>query len=134
MAAETPPIYLTVGEVVALHGAILASAGQPSTPLRDGALLESALQRPQHAAFYEGADIITQAALYMTGIALNHPFVDGNKRAGYVAGVTFLHLNGYEEAAARLNDAAPGQWLEQVVTHALSLADFIERLRERLER
>ena len=80
MTAATPPIYLTVGEVVALHDAILARAGQAPSPLRDRALLESALRRPQHAAFYEDADVITQAALYMMGIAMNHPFVDGNKR------------------------------------------------------
>lgn len=132
MAAATAPIYLTVGEAVALHDAILAQAGQASSQLRDRALLESALRRPQHAAFYEGADVIAQAALYMMGIAMNHPFVDGNKRAGFAAGVTFLHLNGYAGAADRLNDVAPGQWLEQVVAHALSPDELIERLRARL--
>jgi death on curing protein len=75
-----PIIYLTVGEVIAFHAEILRRAGQLSTQLRDRGLLESALQRPQNAAYYEGADAVTQAALYMIGIALNHPFVDGNKR------------------------------------------------------
>jgi death-on-curing family protein len=90
------------------------------------------LRRPQHAAFYEGADILTQAALYMMGIAMNHPFVDGNKRAGFAVGVTFLRLNGYTGAADQLNDVAPGQWLEQVVAHILPPAEFTERLRARL--
>ncbi len=132
MTAATPPIYLTLGEVVALHDTILARAAQAPSALRDRALLESALRRPQHAAYYESADIITQAALYMMGVAMNHPFVDGNKRAGFAAGVTFLHLNGYESAADQLNDVAAGQWLEQVVAHILPPAEFTERLRARL--
>jgi prophage maintenance system killer protein len=65
---EASIVYLTVSEVVALHDEILRAAGQPPSPLRDRSLLESALQRPRHAAFYENADIITQAALYMAGI------------------------------------------------------------------
>ncbi len=132
MADEAPVIYLTVGEAVALHDEILRAAGQPPSPLRDRALLESALQRPRHAAFYENAGIITQAALYMAGIASNHPFVDGNKRAGYAAGIAFLHLNGHASAADRLNDMTTGQWIEQLVTHALPLAGFIDLLRARL--
>ena len=132
MAGVAPLIYLTVGEVVALHDEILRAAGQPSSPLRDRSLLESALQRPRHAAFYENANIITQAALYMAGIAMNHPFVDGNKRAGYAAGIAFLHLNGYVTATDQLNDVTTGQWIEQLVTHALPLAGFIDLLRARL--
>ncbi len=76
MTDPKPIMYLTAGEVIAFHSVIMLKAGQLPAALRDRGLLESAVQRPQNAAYYEGADVITQAALYMVGIALNHPFVD----------------------------------------------------------
>lgn len=70
----------------------------------------------------------------MVGIALNHPFLDGNKRTGYIAGMTFLQVNGYVQMNASLNDAQIGMWLEQVVNREMPFEAFVERLRERLER
>ena len=67
----------------------------------------------------------------MVGIAMNHPFVDGNKRTGYISGITFLRLNGYAFADVHLNDAELGAWLEQVVRHQLDFETFVTRLRER---
>lgn len=101
--------------------------------LREPGLLESAVQRLQNAAYYAGADAITQAALYMVGIALNHPFLDGNKRTGYIAGMTFLQVNSYVQMNASLNDVQMGMWLEQVVNREMTFEAFVERLRERLE-
>ncbi len=132
MAGPRPIIYLTAGEVIAFHREILRRAGQSTALLREHSLLQGAVQRPQNAAFYAGADVITQAALYMVGIALNHPFVDGNKRTGYVAGMTFLQLNGYIDVDVSLNDAQLGVWLEQVVARELTFEAFVERLSERL--
>ena len=132
MTDVRPIIYLTVAEVERFNQEILQRAGQPSALLRERGLLESAVQRPQTAAYYAGADLVTQAALYMVGIARNHPFVDGNKRTGYISGMTFLHLNGYVTVDARLNDAELGVWLEQVVSRQLTFEVFVERLRQRL--
>ena len=132
MAEPHPTIYLTAGEVLAFNREILRRAGQPPALLRERGLLESAIQRPQTAAYYANADLITQAALYMVGIALNHPFVDGNKRTGYIAGVTFLLVNGAITADAGLNDVQMGIWLEQVVSRHLTFEEFVEHLRERL--
>lgn len=132
MAGQQPIIYLTVGEVIEFNREILRRAGQPPGVVRDRGLLESALQRPQNAGYYENADIITQAALYMVGIALNHPFVDGNKRTGYIAGLTFLQINGYINISAQLNDAQMGAWLEQVVRRDMGFEAFTEFLRSRL--
>lgn len=125
-------IYLTAEEVTRINEQVLRQAGQVALPVRDQGLLESALQRPQQASFYEGADVVTQGALYMTGIAMNHPFIDGNKRTGYVAGFAFLRLNGYHLAQPDPADPQLAMWLEQMVMHALSFETFIERLRERL--
>jgi death-on-curing protein len=113
MAGPRPIIYLTAGEAMAFNREILRRAGESSALLRERGLLESAVQRPQNSAYYAGADMITQAALSMVGIALNHPFVDGNKRTGYIAGMTFLQVDGYIDVDVSLNDAQLGVWLEQ---------------------
>lgn len=93
------PLALMIHErTLVLHGG--------ASGVRDEALLDSALARPRQIAGYEpDADIIRLAAALTFGIVRNHPFVDGNKRTGFVTGVLFLELNGYrftasEEAAA----------------------------------
>jgi len=69
--------------------------------LRDQGLLESALARPRQHYAYDGTiDIVAMAAPYTAGIVRNHPFVDGNKRTGFVIGVLFLELHGYEFKAS----------------------------------
>jgi len=75
--------------------------------VRDIGLLQSALSRPRHLHAYEKASgVIEMAAAYTAGILQNHPFIDANKRTGFVIGILFLELNGCrfkasEEAAAR---------------------------------
>jgi len=129
-----PLISLTASEVLAFNREIVRRAGQrPSAGLlRERGLLESAVLRSQHAAYYEGAEVTTRAALYMVGIALNHPFTDGNKRTGYFSGMTVLQVNGIIAMAAGLDDVRLGVWLEAVVARTLTLEAFVERLRERL--
>ncbi|MDR3496294.1 MAG: type II toxin-antitoxin system death-on-curing family toxin [Ancalomicrobiaceae bacterium] len=85
--------WLTLAEVLALHEKQLARFGGPSG-IRDQGMLESALGRARNKWDYEGADLPTLAAAYAYGIARNHPFVDGNKRAAFVAMMLFLRLNG----------------------------------------
>ena len=86
--------------MLAVHGRLLALHGGLSG-LRDRGLLESAIARPrQHYSYSEKVDIIDMAALYTSGIVQNHPFVDGNKRAGFLAGVMFLELNGFDFIAS----------------------------------
>ncbi len=85
--------YLSVSDVIALHAEMMGRMGESPAPLRDAGLLESAVLRPQMAAHYESADIARQAALLAVGISQNQPFVDGNKRAAYLAAATFLRVN-----------------------------------------
>ncbi len=89
--------YLTADEIWAMNIGILQREGSQSI-LRDRGALQAAATRPQTAAFYEGADLVAQAAALITGIALNHPFLDGNKRTAAIAGYTFLDLNGWRLA------------------------------------
>jgi death-on-curing protein len=85
--------YLTAAEVEVMHQELMAGFGLPSI-LRDRGALESAVLRPQNAAYYDGADIWTQASSLIAGIALVHAFEDGNKRLADVSGATFLWING----------------------------------------
>ena len=77
-----------------LHDESLAQHGG-SSGLRDEGLLESALARPRNLAAYGEPDVADLAASYGVGLAKNHPFVDGNKRAAFLAVGLFLALNGY---------------------------------------
>lgn len=96
------PRWLSLRMVQAAHAESVATHGG-SAELRDLGLLESALDRPRNLhAYGEHPTIFELAAAYCGGIVRNHPFVDGNKRAGVLAAVMFLDLNGY---AFRPNEA-----------------------------
>jgi death on curing protein len=99
------PLWIDERDALVLHDRLLALHGGP-TGLRDSGLLKSALARPQqHFAYAEAADVIDLAAAYTAGIIRNHPFLDGNKRTGFVVGILFLELNGYRFVASE-EDAA----------------------------
>jgi len=94
----TEPVWIEEREALLFHDRLLALHGG-SSGVRDRGLLQSALARPRQHAAYGKSDIAMLAALYTAGIVRNHPFVDGNKRTGFVVGVLFLELNGYEFTA-----------------------------------
>lgn len=69
--------------------------------LRDGGLLDSALSRPEQLANYATPDVADIAAAYAFGLAKNHPFIDGNKRAAFLSLGLSLRLNGYRLTASQ---------------------------------
>jgi len=83
--------YLTVADVMALHAVLLDRFGG-APGLRDAGALESALFRPQ-SGYYQ--DIVAEAAALMESLAVNHPFVDGNKPIAFAAADVFLRINGW---------------------------------------
>ena len=85
-----------------LHDESLAEHGGASG-LRDEGLLESALARPLNLAAYGTPDVFALAAAYGVGLAKNHAFVDGNKRAAFLAAGLFLHLNGVSLVATQID-------------------------------
>ncbi len=90
------PKWLTVDMVRALHAEGVARFGG-SAELRDGGLLESGLERARNLyAYGDDPSPFDLAAAVCAGIVKNHPFVDGNKRAGALAAAVFLDLNGYD--------------------------------------
>ena len=96
------PRWIDKRALLLLHGESLAEHGG-AAGLRDEGLLESALARPLHLASYESPDTAALAASYGVGIAKNHPVVDGNKRAAFLAVGLFLALNGWRLTASPLD-------------------------------
>jgi death on curing protein len=89
------PEFLTVDDVLAIHEEQLERFGGQAG-LRDRGLLESAVAQPM-ATFggeFLHEDLPAMASAYMFHIVKNHPFLDGNKRTGLLAALTFLDLNG----------------------------------------
>lgn len=88
--------------VFAAHEQSLAQFGG-SAGVRDEGLLDSALGKPLNLFAYGKAGLFELAASYAFGIVKNHPFIDGNKRTGFIVAVVFLELNGYEFQAGEVD-------------------------------
>ena len=93
------PCWISQEVILAVQDELLARFGGLAG-MRDEGLLGSALNRPQHLFFYEEASLFDLAAAYALGIVKNHPFLDGNKRAGFMAAYIFLGANGYNLIAS----------------------------------
>ena len=112
------PRWLDTNIVLDIHAEQLALFGGPDG-VRDIGLLESALARPINKFGYGESDLAVLAAAYGFGIARNHPFIDGNKRAAFAAIIVFLGLNGIdfdvppEQATAMILSLAAGEVSEE---------------------
>jgi death-on-curing protein len=114
--------FLPIEEVLVIHSDQIASFGG-SDGIRDEGLLESALAQPQ-ATFggeFLHPTIPEQAAAYLYHIAMNHPFIDGNKRTAFATMDTFLRLNGY---SLNLSDEQAYKLVLQVVQRQISKAEL----------
>jgi death-on-curing protein len=96
--------WISKQALLLLHAESLAEHGG-GEGIRDEGLLDSALARPLNVLAYANPaappDIGALAASYGIGLAKNHPFVDGNKRAAFLAVGLFLYLNGYRLQASQ---------------------------------
>ncbi len=105
------PIWVSREDCLAIHEMMLSQHGGLAG-VRDKGLLESALSKPRNPFAYGSPTLPEMAASYAAGIILNHPFVDGNKRTGFMLAAAFLELNGMNLAATE----------ESVVEMTLALA------------
>ncbi len=112
-----------------LHDESLAEHGGASG-LRDEGLLDSALARPLNLVAYGEPDPADLAAACGVGLAKNHAFVDGNKRAAFLAVGLFLRLNGHRLTAS---PAAATVAMMDVAAGALNDADFAAWIRRHSE-
>ncbi len=86
-----PLDYLTVADVLGMHTVLMQRYGG-APGVRDPGALEAALFRPQ-TGYYD--DILAEAAALLESLAINHPFVDGNKRIAFAAADVFLRINSW---------------------------------------
>ena len=129
MATETA-IYLGFDDALWLHLELMREWHETRYGVDQRSLVEYALARPRHAAVYENADLIRQAATLCFGLVKNHPWLGGNKRTATQLTEAFLELNGY-----RLNYAVK-DLIEMVLNVEADTwkVDEIENwLRERVE-
>ncbi len=121
--------------VIAIHDEQIAVHGG-SLGIRDSGLLSSALARPKHKANYGDPSVFDLAAAYAYGIIRNHPFVDGNKRTGFLVAYVFLHINGWElrsrevEAVNAVLDLAAGEMDEPIFSEWLKNKSVIRTVRK----
>lgn len=125
-AANQAWCWLPRDVLLAVHEEQLAEHGG-APGLRDEGLFDSALARARQLAHYGEPDAADLAAAYAFGLIRNHPFIDGNKRTGYVAAELFLLINGYvmtasdesavlttlSLAAGDIDEAAFADWLRR---------------------
>ena len=105
------PAWVTREECLAIHEMMLAQHGGQAG-IRDDGRLDSALSKPRNLFAYGSPTLPALAASYAAGIILNHPFLDGNKRTGFLVAAVFLEVNGCEFFATE----------ESVVENTLALA------------
>ena len=120
------PQFLTHDEVMEIHRDQIERYGG-TLGVRDVALLQSALAAPQSGFGdqYLHGDLFEMASAYLFHVVQNHPFLDGNKRVGTAAALTFLELNGvgtkipYHALVATVLAVAQGE------TEKSAIADFL---------
>ena len=121
--------WIDIDITLAYHNLQIAEHGGAGG-VRDIGLFESALARPRNLHAYEpDADLASLAAAYAYGIVKNHPFIDGNKRTGYVVMESFIELNG-----AELNAEVSDKYFTfiSLAEGGLSEHELAQWLRERL--
>jgi death-on-curing protein len=123
------PIRITREDCLAYHESLLERFGGLSG-IRNESLLDSALSRPKHLFACGKPSIFQMAASYAHGIVKNHPFLDGNKRAGFIAAALFIEINGYrfqapeEEAVLETLALAAGETSEEAYAVWLERTSF----------
>jgi len=95
----TEPVWLDREDALGIHDMLLAQHGRLAG-VRDNELRESALARPRNHHAYGETSMHVLSAMYAAGVIRNHPFVDGNKRTGFMLAAMFLELNGWELTAS----------------------------------
>lgn len=118
--------WVDKGALVLLHDESLAEHGGRAG-IRDEGLLESALGRAKNLAAYGAPDVAELAASYAVGLAKNHAFVDGNKRAAFLAMGLFLYLNGHRLVATQADATLTMLGVADGSVGEPALADWIRR-------
>jgi len=120
------PVWLEARALVLVHSESIALFGG-AAGLRDPGLLESALARSRNLHAYGETDVCALAAAYSFGLVRNHPFVDGNKRAAFLACAVFLEINGLRMIAGEADVAETVLALADGAVDEAAFADWVRR-------
>ena len=120
------PTWLTKEVMLAVQEELLSRFGGPAG-VREESLLDSALGRPKQWFQYETPNLFQLAASYAHGIISNHPFADGNKRAGFMAAYIFLGINGKELIASEEHTVLETMALAAGTSSLSDYAEWLER-------
>jgi death-on-curing protein len=128
VSAESP-LFLTVELTLQVHGEMIRAYGG-SEGIRDLGLIESAVAQGQNVYHYGDADLFGIAAAYAYHLAESQAFIDGTKRTGAAAALSFLHINGVD--IARISSQEVYEVMIQIATKELSKSGLADLLRSRL--
>ena len=117
--------WIVEGVIIAVHAEQIAEHGGKNG-LRDRGLLSSALARPRNIAGYKVPTVFDLAAAYAYGIVKNHPFIDGNKRTGFLVAYIFLAMNGWKLTAS---EASAVEAVLALASGGMSEAEFADWLK-----
>jgi death-on-curing protein len=119
------PIWIRRDVIDTMHDLQLVEHGG-AAGIRDEGLLDSALAKPRNKHAYGETDIHSLAAAYASGIARNHPYIDGNKRTAFLAAYVFLKINGHHLVAS---EVAAVQMTVDLASGSLDETGFADWLR-----
>lgn len=126
--------YLNIHQVLAIHTEVIEQTGG-SGGIRDTGLIESAVARPR--ASFGGKDlypdVFSKAAVLGHSLIRNHPFVDGNKRTGYMAIRLFLNINGYDIKASEDEKYKLVIEIAEKVRDEKSIAEWLKKQSRRIK-
>ena len=126
----TAPVWIETRDALVLHDRLIVLHGG-AAGVRDKGLLHSALARARQIyACSDTPDLIEMTTAYTASIVRNHPFVDDNKRTGFVVGILFLELNGYRFSATQ---ACAAQSVLELAAGSLDEAGYTAFLRANVE-
>ncbi len=118
--------FLELDEAVETDKTIIGKSGG-LCGVRDHGLLESALANPQNLYHYQDADIYILASSYAISIIKNHPFLDGNKRSGFLAMDLFLRMNSIK---LKFPEEEAVETMVNIATSSINIEQLSEWLRK----
>lgn len=124
-----PPLFLTLDLVTQAHDEMIRLYGG-STGIRDVGLIQSAIAQGQNVYHYAKADLFEIAAAYAYHLAENQAFLDGNKRTGAAAALSFLYFNGVD--VAQISSREVYEMMIKIATKELSKSGLADLLRSRI--
>lgn len=120
------PYWLSAESIRVLHALVVDAHGGDAA-MRDERRIDAVVARPRQQYAYGEESLARLAAAYAAGIVQGHPFVDGNKRTGFLAAAAFLELNGRSFVATQPLVVSQTQGLASGAVSEIQYAEWLEK-------